>query len=364
MALTFDLQFFAEKTEKATPRKKQEARKKGQVAKSTDLSNAVVLLSAFSCLAFFGGRMAERIWNLFRQGYTEWLVMDLTEKSVPTIFLSMLKDSVIIAAPLILLAWLGAFASTVAQVGFLAAPEAIKMDLKKINPVEGAKRLFSMRTIVEFIKSILKLAAILIVAGIFLWQRRNVILQLPQMEPLNMAAQLGSLAVTLGLVISAVYLVIGVADLVFQRYDHAKKLRMSKQDIKDEFKKTEGDPLIKHRIKEKQRQISSARMMQEVPKAQAVVVNPTHFAVAIAYEAGKMAVPVVTAKGADFLALKMKEIAKEHGVVVMENKPLARALYASVEVGQEIPEDLFKAVAEVLAYVYKVKGTLSGQGGK
>ena len=285
--------------------------------------------------------------------------MDLTEQSISLLFITLLKDSVIIAGPVILAAWLGGFVSTLAQVGFLFSAEAVKMDLKKINPVEGAKRLFSARTMVEFIKSILKLAIILTVTAMFLWQQKTVLLQLPQMEPLKMIGFLGSLTVKLGMVISAVYLVLGAADLFYQRFDHAKNLRMCKQDIKDEHKKSEGDPLIKHKIKEKQRQISSARMMQEIPKAQVVVTNPTHFAVAIAYEAGKTKVPVVVAKGADYVALKMREVAKEHRVVIMENKPLARTLYASVEIGEEIPEELFKAVAEVLAYVYKVKGTLS-----
>ncbi|MEH7273601.1 flagellar biosynthesis protein FlhB [Neobacillus vireti] len=358
MYLTLDLQLFAEKTEKATPQKKKEARKKGQVAKSTDLSNAIVLLSSFSFLSFYGERMAERFLHMYRLGFSDWLVLDLTQQSVSLLFFTLLKDSVMIAGPIILAAWLGSFVSGLAQVGFLFSAEAIKMDLKKINPVEGAKRLFSARTLVELIKSILKLVVIVTVTAIFLWQQKEVLLKMPQMEPLRMVSLLGSLTVKLGMVISAVYLVLAAGDLFYQRFDHAKKLRMSKQDIKDEHKKSEGDPLIKHKIKEKQRQISSARMMQEIPKAQVVVTNPTHFAVAIAYEAGKTTVPLVVAKGADYLALKMREVAKEHNVVIMENKPLARTLYASVEIGQEIPEELFKAVAEVLAYVYKVKGTL------
>jgi flagellar biosynthesis protein FlhB len=362
MYLRLDLQTFAgEKTEKATPQKKQEARKKGQVAKSTDLSQAFVLLFSFSFLSFFGEHMAERVLHLYRLGFSNWLVMEVTEQSVSLLFVTLLKDSALISAPIILGAWLGGFVATLSQVGFLVSTEAIKMDLKKINPVEGAKRMFSMRTLVEFVKSILKLIVILTVTGIFLWQQKEVLLKMPQMEPLRMVGFLGSLTVKLGLMISAAYLVVAVADLFYQRFDHAKQLRMSKQDIKDEHKKTEGDPLIKHKIKEKQRQMSSARMMQEIPNAQVVVTNPTHFAVAIAYEAGKTQVPVVVAKGADYVALKMREVAKEHRVVIMENKPLARTLYANVEIGQEIPEELFKAVAEVLAYVYKVKGTLGGR---
>ncbi|RHW33299.1 flagellar biosynthesis protein FlhB [Neobacillus notoginsengisoli] len=359
MLVRLDLQLFAEKTEKATPRKKQDARKKGQVAKSTDLSNAVVLLGSFSFLAIYGEYAGGRLLQMFKVSLSNSLLYHLTEESVVLLFKNILFNAVLIAAPIIVIAWLAAIVSTISQVGFLVAPESIKMDLKKIDPISGAKRIFSMRSIVELLKSILKVLLITTVAGIFLWKQKGILLKLPQMEPLSIVGLLASLTVKMGMVISAAYLVLAVGDLFYQRYDHAKKLKMSKQDIKDEHKKTEGDPLVKQKIKEKQRQVASFRMMQDIPKAQVIITNPTHFAVAIAYEAGKMSVPTVVAKGADFLALKIREVAKEHRVVIMENKPLARALYAGVEVGEEIPEELFKAVAEVLAYVYRVKGTLS-----
>ncbi|MFF2448086.1 flagellar biosynthesis protein FlhB [Neobacillus sp. NPDC058068] len=361
MLLSLDLQLFAEKTEKATPRKKQDARKKGQVAKSTDLTNAIVLIASFSILGIYGQQMAIRLFQLVRSGLSDLLLMNLTEESVPTLFVGLLKEGALIAVPVIFIAWLASLASNLSQVGFLVAPESLKWDLNKLNPVTGAKRLFSARTLVEFIKSLLKVIAVATVAGLMLWSEKGEFLKLPQMEPLQIVGFISSLMIRMGLTISAVYLVIAAADLVYQRFDFAKKLRMSKQEIKDEFKKTEGDPLIKHKIKEKQRQMSRARMMQEIPNAQVVVTNPTHYAVAIAYEAGKMQVPIVVAKGADFLALKIKEAAKEHRIVIMENKPLARALYASVEIGGEIPDELFKAVAEILAYVYRIKGTLSSQ---
>jgi flagellar biosynthesis protein FlhB len=359
MPLSLDLQFFAEKTEKATPRKKQEARKKGQVSKSTDLTNAVVLMASFSVLALYGGQISTRLYGLFRYGLSDMLLMNLSEDSIPSLFLNLLKECAFIAAPVIFVAWIAAIAVNLSQVGFMISMESLKWDLNKLNPIEGAKRIFSVRTVVEFIKSILKVVIISVVTGMLLWTEKDKFLKLPEMEPLSILSFIASLMTRMGLTISAVYLVIAVADLVYQRYDFAKKLRMSKQDIKDEFKKTEGDPLIKHKIKEKQRQIARARMMQEVPKAQVVITNPTHFAVAIAYEAGKMQVPVVVAKGQDFLALKIREVAREHQIVIMENKPLARTLYANVEIGEEIPEELFKAVAEILAYVYRLKGSLS-----
>ncbi|MDF2902685.1 MAG: flagellar biosynthesis protein FlhB [Bacillus sp. (in: firmicutes)] len=363
MPIALDLQYFSEKTEKATPRKMQDARKKGQVAKSTDLTNAIVLLASFSFLLIFGEQSATRLNQLFRYELSDLLLWDITEDSIPLLFENLLKESILVAAPIIFITWLAALVANLSQVGFLISAESMKFDLKKINPIEGAKRMFSVRAVVDLIKSLLKVIAILIVTGLLLWRQKGLILKLPEMEPLMIVSFLASFTIKMGITISGVYLVIAVADFFYQRFDHAKRLRMSKQDIKEEHKKTEGDPLIKHKIKEKQRQIASARMMSDIPKAQVVVTNPTHFAVAIAYEAGETKVPVVVAKGADYLALKIKEVAKEHRVVIMENKPLARTLYASVEIGQEIPEELFKAVAEVLAYVYRVKGTFSKKQG-
>jgi flagellar biosynthetic protein FlhB len=359
MMLKFDLQFFAEKTEKATPRKKQEARKKGQTAKSTDLTNAIVLLASFAVLSVYGGQIGTRVFSLFRFGLSDMLLTNVTEDTIPSMFSMLLKQSAFIAVPVILVAWLASVITNIAQVGFMISTESLKWDLNKLNPIEGAKRLFSARTAVEFIKSLLKVTVISVVSGLMLWSSKQEFVKLPEKEPLSIASFIASFMMKMGLTISAVYLVISVLDFAYQRFDFSKRLRMSKQEIKDEFKKTEGDPLIKHKVKEKQRQMSRARMMQEVPRAQVVITNPTHFAVAITYEQGKMEVPVVVAKGADYLAQKIKEIATEHKVVIMENKPLARTLYANVEVGEEIPEDLFKAVAEILAYVYRIKGTLS-----
>jgi flagellar biosynthesis protein FlhB len=364
MLLKLDLQFFSgEKTEKATPKKKQDARKKGQVAKSTDLTNAIVLLFTFAFLLIYGGYAANRLLLMVRKALSDLLLWNLTEDSIPLLFIQLFKESVIIAAPIIFVTFLAALATNLSQVGFLISAESMKFDLKKIDPIAGAKKIFSLRAIVELVKSLLKVSAFAIVSGMILWQQKGTILKLSEMDPLTVVVNLASLLIQLGITLSAVYLVIAVADLVYQRFDHAKQLRMSKQDIKDEHKKTEGDPLIKHKIKEKQRQMSMARMMQDVPQAQVVVTNPTHYAVAIAYDAGEMKVPMVVAKGTDYMALKIREVAQENRVVIMENKPLARALYASVEIGQEIPEDLFKAVAEVLAYVYRVKGTLDRKQG-
>jgi flagellar biosynthetic protein FlhB len=242
------------------------------------------------------------------------------------------------------------------QVGTLFTLEPLKMKLDKLNPIQGAKRLFSLKSLVELAKSLIKISVGILVAYNLLWGVKEELLKLSQTSIEAALAFTAHEVVKLGLYIGVLYIVLAVLDYMYQRYEYEKSLRMSKQDIKDELKNTEGDPLIKGKIKEKQRQMAMRRMMQELPKADVVITNPTHFAVAIKYDSASMTAPTVIAKGQDYLALKIKEIAKKHRIVTMENKPLARALYSQVEIGQQIPEELFKAVAEVLAYVYKLQG--------
>jgi flagellar biosynthetic protein FlhB len=357
--ISLDLQFFSEKTEKATPHKKQEARKKGQVAKSADLTNAFVLLFSFLVLALYGNQMGQQLFYLFQRGLSDMLLWHVTQDSVFLLFVNILKAIIPLVAPVLLIAWIVSLAANVAQTGFFISWNSLKGDLNRVNPIEGIKRIFSVRSVAELIKSIMKIVLLLCTAGILLWKEKTSLMQTSEMDVLESVAFIASVTAKVTITLSAVYLVLAFGDFLYQKYDHEKRLRMSKQEMKEEHKKMEGDPLIKHKIKEKQRQVAMSRMIQDIKKAQVVVTNPTHYAVAIAYEAGEMNAPVVVAKGVDYVALKIKEAAKEHRIVTMENKPLARALYASVEIGQEIPEELFKAVAEVLAYVYRVKGTLT-----
>lgn len=359
MAMSLNLQFFAEKTEKATPNKKQEAKKKGQYAKSTDLSGATVITFSFIALAVFGKSMASQLYTLFGQGFSTMMQWDVTQDSVPALFVGMLKVSIPIAAPVLLAAWIAAIVGNVVQVGFVLSFASLQGGLGKINPISGIKRMFSMKSVFELLKSLLKFIILTTTGGMLLWQEKQSILQMSLMTPQNIISYMFSLLVKITLILSVVYFIIAIVDYLYQRFDHNKQLKMTKQEVKEEYKKMEGDPVIKQKVKEKQRQIAMSRMMNDIPKASVVVTNPTHFAVAIMYEAGEMAAPVVIAKGADYIALKIKEVAKKHHIITMENRPLARALYANVEIGQEIPEDLFKAVAEVLAYVYQMKGTLT-----
>ncbi|BFH14816.1 flagellar biosynthesis protein FlhB [Paenibacillus melissococcoides] len=355
-----NLQLFSqEKTEKATPKKRQESRKKGQVAKSSDLSGASILLACFFCLLMFGGFYKERVLDLFADSLQHRLTMEVTVGNVTDYFAQVFLKGLIVLAPVFLAAFLMGLIVNYAQIGFLFTGEPMKMKLSKIDPIQGFKRIFSLRSVVEFLKSILKLAAIAAIVYLSLWGERDRIVQMSHVPLSEILSYTAQITLSLGLKIGAALFALAVMDYMYQRYEHEKSMRMSKQDIKDEYKKTEGDPLVKGKIKERQRRMAMMRMMQEVPKADVIITNPTHFAVALKYDGSEMEAPQVIAKGQDYVALRIKQIAKENGVLTMENKPLARALFERTEIGEAIPADLFQAVAEVLAYVYKLKGKVN-----
>lgn len=357
LRLPLDLQLFSqEKTESATPRKRQETRKKGQVAKSMELPGAFILLFSFISFAMFGGFYKERIMSLFRETFYQHLNTQITNENVNSMFGTLVVQGLVLLAPIFLITVIVAIMGNFLQFGFLLTGEPLKMKLEKLNPINGAKNIMSLRSLVEFAKSLIKLIVIGVVVYLTLWSEKEKLIALDHVPLQQIFSFAGSLTLSLGIKIGAILVVLAVFDYAYQRYEYEKSIRMSKQDIKDEFKKTEGDPLIKSKIREKQRRMALQRMMQEVPKADVVITNPTHYAIAVQYVASEMEAPKIIAKGQDYIALKIKDIAKEHGVVTMENRPLARALYDRVDIGQTIPADLFQAVAEVLAYVYKLKG--------
>lgn len=357
LRLQLDLQWFAgEKTEPATAKKRQDARKKGQVAKSMDLPAAMILLFSFVSFLMFGGFMKEKMINIFRNVYENQLNMDITVGNIQVLLVYLVWQGLFILGPIFLLVMILAIVGNYAQIGFMFIGEPLMMKFNKINPIEGFKRIFSLRTVMEFLKSTFKMTIIGYVVYTTLMGEKARLLGLGH-APLESAFSfIASVTLKLGIKIGAVLIVLAIFDFMYQKYEHEKSLRMSKQDIKDEYKKSEGDPLIKGKIRAKQRQMAMQRMMQEVPKADVIITNPTHFAVALKYDASNMQAPTVIAKGADYVALKIKEVAKQNGVMTMENKPLARAIFAQVEIGDAIPAELFQAVAEVLAYVYKMKG--------
>lgn len=352
-----DLQHFGgDKTEKATPKKRQEARKKGQVAKSAELSGAVVLLSALLTLTMFGGFIKERFMSLFLDVFRNRINMEVTSDNVIRMFNEYGIQILILLAPLLGITFLLALVVNIAQIGFVANGEGLTPKFSKINPIKGFKNIFSMRSFVEFLKSIFKLVVIAYLVYSTLWGKKESFALLSRLNAEAAFQFVAKLTINLGIKIGAVLFIMAIFDYIYQKYEHEKSLRMSKQEIKDEYKKMEGDPLIKGKIRERQRRMAMQRMMQEVPNADVIITNPTHFAVALKYDGSQMAAPQVIAKGQDHVALRIRELAKEHGVMTMENKPLARALFQRTEIGDVVPADLFQAVAEVLAYVYKLKG--------
>lgn len=354
-----NLQFFAgEKTEKATPKKKKEARDKGQVAKSADLSPALIILFVFSLLLFFGKHVGNGLKEMFVLSLAQYATWELSVDNINVVFIQLVWICAKFLLPIFgVIVVVGLLANYI-QVGFLFTGDPLKMKLERLDPIKGFKRIFSMRALVELMKSLLKITIVSTVVFIVLWGEKDRLLLLSKYPVATTLSIVGELTLKLGIYVAVLLVILAFFDYLYQRYEHNKNLRMSKQDIKDEYKTIEGDPLIKSKIRERQKQMAMRRMMQEIPKADVVITNPTHFSIAIQYESGKMSAPVVIAKGQDYIALKIREVATANGILLIENKPLARALYQRVEIGESIPEDLFKAVAEVLAYVYRLKGAM------
>ncbi|GGD68249.1 flagellar biosynthesis protein FlhB [Paenibacillus nasutitermitis] len=355
-----DLQLFSqEKTERATPKKREDARKKGQVAKSAELPGAFIMLFIFCSFLMLGSYYKQRLILMFGLILEQDLLMEVSMGNVMSLFSDLIMQGLMLLAPMFAIAIVVALIGNYVQFGFLFTGESLKMNLGKLSPLKGFKNIFSMRSVAEFVKNILKLLLIGLIVFLTLWNERAHILSLARVPVSSIFSYVASVAIRLGLEIGAILIALAVFDFFYQKYQHEKSLKMSKQDIKDEHKKSEGDPLIKGKIRERQRRMALQRMMQDVPKADVVITNPTHFAIALQYDGSKMEAPTVLAKGMDFVALRIRETAKEHGVITMENKPLARALYERAEIGETIPADLFQAVAEVLAYVYKLKGKVN-----
>jgi len=351
----FDLQLFADgdKTEEPTAKKREDARKKGQVGKSQELNTAFVLLMGFFMLKILWDTIYLNIAD-----YTKYILshpaQTVDTETVIQLFLGIVELLAKTSFPIMLAIMFIGLGINFFQVGLNFNTEAMEPKLDKLNPINGFGRIFSKRALVEMVKSIFKI--IVIGAALYVVLVDHV-LSMPQFIFFGLETSLGQIAdiiFNMAFKICGLILVLGVLDLAYQKWQTTQDLKMTKQEVKDEFKQSEGDPQIKGKIKQKQRQMAMARMMQEVPKADVIVTNPTHFAVALEYHKGMVA-PRVLAKGQDLVAQRIKEIARENGVAIVENKPLARALFASTEVGDSVPQELYQAVAEVLAYVYRLK---------
>ena len=357
----YNLQFFGEggdKTEKATPKKLEDARKEGRVARSSDLINGLMLLLMFFVLRIFGNFMAKGFLESFVKYYnkTPDISMEIFDvKQAVNLGNEIVFDIVIACLPVLIGSFLVAFVGNVVQIGWKVTTKPLKPKLDRLNPIGGLKRMFSQEKVVELIKSLLKVFAIAIVAYNEVKDRWLFILNLYDFEFMQAIVNIFDIVLDVGVKISVLFVIIGIADFGYQKWKHLHDLRMSKQEVKDEMKQSEGDPQVKGRIRQKMREGARRRMMQELPKADVVITNPTHFAVAIKYDKEKAEAPYVLAKGADYVAATIKEAAKEHKIEIVENKPLARMLYYNVEIGEQIPPELYQMVAEVLAYVYSVK---------
>jgi len=351
-----DLQFFAEdRTEKATPRRREEARKKGQVVRSIEFNSAVLLLCTFLFLKICGPWMGTQVANFGSQIFSSFLLQDFDSETITHLTLFTAAAFFQVCIPLMAVAAGAGLAANMLQVGFLFTAEPLSPKLERINPISGFKRIFSKRALVELVKSVAKV--VMVGYLVFTTIRANASLfpHLMDMSIPDAVAEIGALSSNIMLRISILLLFVAGLDYLFQYWEHEKSLRMTKKELKDEYRQYEGDPLLKGKMRQMQRQISYSRMMQQVPQADVVITNPTHYAVALRYSPEESAAPVVLAKGFDSLALRIIEIARGHGIIIFEEPPLAQVLYKTVEVNQLIPPELYEAVANVLAFVYKLR---------
>ena len=348
-----------QKTEEPTPKKLEESRKKGQVALSREINNWVMLFVGTIVILAIGPSALSALTEHMKSYIERAHLMP----SIPGGFGFLLGDTFwatlgILALPLIIL-MIAAFLAPFMQIGPLFAPEVIKPDISKISPMQGFKRLFSMKSIMEFVKGIFKIGIIGVVGTILLFPfYANVDHMIGLPLPLMME-ELSSLVLRLMSGILVVLLVVAVIDLIYQRYEHYKKMRMTKQELKDEYKQTEGDPQVRAKLRQLRQEKARARMMQAVPEADVVITNPTHYSLALKYDPDEMDAPVLVAKGIDEVAMRIREVAKEHDIPLFENKPLARVLYDTVELDEMIPPEHYQAVAEVISYIFKLRGELN-----
>lgn len=344
-----------EKTEKATPKRKREAKEKGQIFKSVEVNTALTLLVMFGVMSIFGQTIVDNIKNLLEYFFTMNPPDEFNVAAVTSMFGDAIMMFLGIVAPIMLSAFAAGVVVNVVQVGFMFSTKALAPKFDRINPLSGIKRIFSTRTLLDLVKAIIKLAILGIVAYNEFEAHMQDFVGLMGQDMAMAIADVVDVIISVAFNLAIAFAIFAPFDYMYQRWKYNKDLMMTKQEIKDEYKMTEGNPQIKGRIAQKQRQMSRMRMVQAVKDADVVITNPTHYAVALEYKEGKNTAPKIISKGKDYLAQKIKEKAKELNVEIVENKPLAQALYFFCEVGDEVPEDMYKAVAEVLAYVYRMK---------
>lgn len=344
-----------ERTEDATSRRRDEAREKGQVARSQELVSVGILVASLIYFYFGASGLVKNIMELMTSGFRTASQADLTPESLNFLFTDYIFKGFIIVFPIMLTIVIAAILGNIMQFGIMFSSDAVTPKISKIDPIKGFQRLFSLRSIMELVKSVLKMCIVSIIAYIVVKGEVGNMLPLMEQSIWGILIYYGRVCFKILLATTVIMFILAIFDYIYQRWEYEKSLRMTKQEIKDEYKNTEGDPLIKARIRRIQREIAAKRMMAQVPKADVVITNPTHLAVAIKYDHENMMAPKVVAKGANLIAEKIKKIAEEYDVPIVEDKPLAQVLYKTVSLDHLIPEDLYRAVAEVLAFVYNQK---------
>lgn len=368
MLLIYDLQFFAkdgpggEKTEPATSKKLSDARSEGQVCKSRELDQAATLVVLFLMLKVIVSFMGSNFLQIFHDIYNKIPETVSARELNAVVIMSYLHHAVMtslkLAGPFFAAGVVVAFLINIVQVKWKVSTKPLKPKPDKFNPINGFKRMFSKDSLFELVKSIAKIALISIIAYTALKSHMEEIFLLYNITLQQAIAEIGTLVIDVGFRISIIYCIIGAVDYIYQKHKFNEDMKMTKQEVKDEMKNSEGDPQIKGKQRQRMQEASRRRMMQDVPKADVVITNPTHYAVALKYEADTGTAPVLVAKGADLIAQRIKEIARENHVEIVENKPLARMIYTNVEIGNEIPPELYQAVAEILAAVYRTQNRM------
>jgi len=352
----------ADKSEEPTGKRLEESRKKGQIARSKELNTLAVTLTGTMALIIFGAYMGNVLMDIMRGNFSLPREVLMSERSMALYLLASGKEALLAMQPFLIALLIASIVGPIALGGWLFSTEALQPKASRMNPLAGLKRMFSVQALVELLKALAKFLVILAVALVVLAVDQDDLLAIAN-EPIEPAI-LHSLKVVgwSAFWLSCGLILIAAVDAPFQLWSHKQKLKMTKQEVRDEYKDTEGKPEVKGRIRQLQREMAERRMMQAVQQADVVITNPTHFAVALKYDPEKGGAPLLLAKGGDFLALKIREIAQEHKVMVLESPGLARAVYYSTELDQEIPAGLYLAVAQVLAYVYQLRQYQAGKG--
>ncbi len=344
-----------ERTEEATPKRLQESREKGQVARSRELSTMSLLLASATGFLMFGDKLVADIMGLMRESFTASRVDLMDTNNIPLFLENSIAEALFALIPFFVIVMAAAFFSPMALSGWSFSTKALAFKWDKLDPIKGVGRVFSIKGLMELVKALAKFMLVMTIALLILWNQSElfILLGVKSVEPA--VAQAGNLLMWAFILLSCATIVIAAIDVPFQLWDHARQLKMTRQEVKDEYKQTEGNPEMKRKVREAQMAMAEKRMMEEVPKADVIVTNPTHYAVAIKYDQLKMGAPIVVAKGKDLVAAKIRSLAYSNNIPLLEAPPLSRALYHSTELNDEVPAGLYLAVAQVLAYVYQLR---------